>query len=164
MEPQTNAFSEALLARLPELMRAAIAEAWRADQPFGCVLADYQTGDLKMAAANSAASDPTAHAEINALRKLGDRKLDPGQLVLVSTAEPCPMCGAASWWAGVRGVVFGTTIADLIRFGWRQLDLPFEDLLARARPPRPLIVVGGFLAAETDPLYRAGPRGKAIGD
>jgi tRNA(adenine34) deaminase len=156
-------FDDALVARLPELMRAAIAGARRADQPFGCVLADTATGELKGVAANSSASDPTAHAEVNALRLMADRKLDPATIVLVSTAEPCPMCGAASWWAGVRGVVYGTSIADLLRFGWQQIDLPVPALLACARPPSNLILQGGFLTAETDPLYRAGPRGKAVG-
>jgi tRNA(Arg) A34 adenosine deaminase TadA len=164
MELQTNAFSEALLTRLPDLMRAAIAEARRADQPFGCALADARTGELLGAAANSAASDPTAHAEINALRLMAALKLDPRQVVLVSTAEPCPMCGAASWWASVRGVVFGTAIYDLIRFGWRQIELPTADLLAHARPPGRLALLGDYLAEETDPLYRDGPRTKAIGD
>lgn len=155
---------EPLAARLPELMRAAIAEAERADQPFGCALAAFATGELLGAAANSASTDPTAHAEVNALRLMAGRGLDPRDVLLVSTAEPCPMCASASWWASVRGVVYGTSIADLIRFGWRQIDLPCGDLLARAKPPSGLILIGGILAEETDPLYRTGPRGKAIGD
>ena len=43
---------------------------------------------------------------------------------------------AACYWAGVRGVVYGTSITDLIRFGWHQIDLPMPALLACARPPR----------------------------
>ena len=54
--------------------------------------------------------------------------------------DHCPMCGTASWWAGVRGVVFGTSIADLLRFGWRQIDLPVHAMLASARPPSTLIL------------------------
>lgn len=162
--PPPEQFPDALVARLPALMRAAIAEARRADHPFGCALADLATGELIGAAANSALSDPTAHAEVNALRLMAGRELDPGTIVLVSTAEPCPMCGAASWWAGVRGVVYGTSIAALIRFGWDQIDLPFPSLLAHARPPNTLILQGGFLTGETDPLYRDGPRGKATDD
>jgi tRNA(adenine34) deaminase len=150
---------EALVARLPDLMRAAIVEAAGADQPFGCALADYETGALKAVAANSTATDPTAHAEINALRLMARSKLDPRTIVLVSTAEPCPMCGTASWWAGVRGVVSGTTIAALMRFGWDQVDLPIRSLLTYARPASSLILMGGFLTEETDPLYRPGPRG-----
>jgi tRNA(Arg) A34 adenosine deaminase TadA len=155
-----SSLPEALSARLPSLMRSAINEALRADPPFGCALADFRTGALVGAAGNSSANDPTAHAEMNALRLMAARKLDPHQTILVSTAEPCPMCASAGFWADVRGVVFGTSIADLIRFGWRQLDLPMKDLLDRAKPPTSLILLGGFLAEQTDTLYRHGPRRK----
>jgi hypothetical protein len=40
--------NEALLARLPDLMRATIAKAWRVDQPFGCALADAGTSALPL--------------------------------------------------------------------------------------------------------------------
>lgn len=41
MATKPNPFPDPLQERLPALMRAAIAEARRADQPFGCVLADF---------------------------------------------------------------------------------------------------------------------------
>jgi tRNA(Arg) A34 adenosine deaminase TadA len=161
--PPAERLGDVLAARLPELMRAAIDDARRADLPFGCVLGDFATGAFRGGAANSSASDPTGHAEINALRLMAERKLDPRSIVLVSTAEPCPMCAAACYWAGVHGVVFGTSITDLIRFGWHQIDLPMQALLACARPPATLILQGGFLTTLTDPLYRDGPRRKAPG-
>jgi len=139
-------------------MRAAIAEAKHADLPFGCALANYHTGALLGSAANSTASDPTGHAEVNALRLMASLKLDPKEVVLVSTAEPCPMCATASWWASVRGIVWGTSIADLMRFGWNQVDISCEQLLSRSKPPSALILQGDFLIAETDPLYQIGPR------
>jgi tRNA(Arg) A34 adenosine deaminase TadA len=139
-------------------MRLAIAEARRADDAFGCVIADLQTGDVLVAAPNVAEFDPTGHAETNALRIFAQRKLDPKRAALVSTAEPCPMCAASCWWAGVPVVVFGTSIATLIASCWRQLDLPMRDLVATAKPPGGMTVVGGYLADETDPLYTAGPR------
>jgi tRNA(adenine34) deaminase len=158
MSLSESEFSDALTARLADLMRAAIAEARRADDPFGCAWADAQTGELLGAAANSAASDPTGHAEVNALRLIAERGFDPTRVALISTAEPCPMCASASWWAKVRGVVWGTSIASLIRFGWDQIDLPMPDLMTRTRPPSTLILKSGFLAEETDPLYQEGPR------
>lgn len=158
MPTTAPALPEALAHRLPALMRAALAEARRADQPFGCAAADFQSGELILTAANSAKADPTGHAEMNALRKLAECKLGAHPTALISTAEPCPMCASAGWWAGVRAVVYGTSIADLIRFGWAQLDLPCQELLARARPPSTLILFGGFLTEETDPLYQPGPR------
>ena len=154
--PDLSQLPGGLRDRLPELMRAAIAEARRADDPFGCVLADFQTGELWVAAPNAADFDPTAHAEINALRILAQRKLHADRAALISTAEPCPMCAAASWWAGVRAVVFGTSIDMLIRDGWRQLELTSAEVLSRANPPGGPILIGGFLAEETDPLYGEG--------
>ncbi len=57
--------------------------------------------------------DPTAHAEVLALRDaaaaVGDRRLATATLLV--TVEPCPMCAGAAWAAGVAKVVFGA--ADL---------------------------------------------------
>ncbi|MDR3639204.1 MAG: deaminase [Isosphaeraceae bacterium] len=151
---------EALRGRLRELMRAAIAEARRADWPFGCALADFPTGELLAAVGNSGATDATAHAEMNALRLMAEKKLDARRIVLVSTAEPCPMCATASWWAQVRGVVWGTSIATLTQCGFHQIELSCSDVLARAKPPSSLLLLGGYLTEETDPLYRQGPKRK----
>jgi tRNA(Arg) A34 adenosine deaminase TadA len=163
MDTTDGHFPEPLLEALPRLMRAAVDRAARGDQPFGCVLADFATGELRGEAANSTATDPTAHAEVNALRLMAADRLDPRTVVLVSTAEPCPMCASACYWAKVRGVVYGTSIADLLRFGWGQIDLAMRDLLAHARPPGPLLVLGGYGTEWTDDLYRPGPRGGPAG-
>ena len=60
-----------------------------------------------------ATGDPTAHAEVLALRDaaaaVGDRRLHDATLVV--TLEPCPMCAGAVWAAQVGRVVFGA--ADL---------------------------------------------------
>lgn len=60
-----------------------------------------------------ATGDPTAHAEVLALRDaaaaIGDRRLHDATLVV--TLEPCPMCAGAVWAAQVGRVVFGA--ADL---------------------------------------------------
>jgi tRNA(adenine34) deaminase len=59
------------------------------------------------------AGDPTAHAEVLALRDaaqaIGDRRLR--QATLVVTLEPCTMCAGAAWAAQVARIVFGA--ADL---------------------------------------------------
>jgi tRNA(adenine34) deaminase len=155
---QSQGPSEALRGQLPALMRRAIAAAKTAELPFGAVLAEIETGLLLVDASNASRSDPTAHAEMNALRHLPRLGLKPSQVVVVSTAEPCPMCAAACWWARVAGVVFGTEIQDLIRFGWRQLDLPMAMLIATANEPCRPWIRGGFQTDETNLLYRDGPR------
>ena len=65
-------------------------------------------------------NDPTAHAEIVALRraaeKLGHFHLEG--CVLYSSCEPCPMCLAAAYWARVDAVFFAATREDAARAGF----------------------------------------------
>ena len=59
-------------------------------------------------------SDPTAHAEVSAIRaacaKLGDFKLSG--CTIYSSCEPCPMCLSALYWAGVERIFYGNTKQD----------------------------------------------------
>jgi tRNA(adenine34) deaminase len=95
-------------------VRAALAEAERAalagDVPVGAVVLGPD-GALLAAAHNEreAAADPTAHAEVLALRAaaraLGTWRLDGCTLVV--TLEPCTMCAGAAVLARVQRVVYG---------------------------------------------------------
>ena len=53
--------------------------------------------------------DPTAHAEMEAIRdaahRLGRRNLS--RCVLYSSSRPCPMCEAAAYWAGIEQLIYG---------------------------------------------------------
>lgn len=66
-----------------------------------------------------AENDPTWHGEIeairNACRKVGSFKL-PGA-TLYTSAEPCPMCMAASYWAGIERVFYASTNQDALEYG-----------------------------------------------
>jgi tRNA(Arg) A34 adenosine deaminase TadA len=88
---------------------------------------------------------------MNTLARLTPRP-DGGDLVLYTTAEPCPMCMGAILWAGVGRVVFGTSIRFLLDTGWRQIDLPAAAVAGRA-VGMTCEVVGGVLAAECDELF-----------
>ncbi len=64
-------------------------------------------------------NDPTAHAEVLALR-LASARLSPEQLaesVVYSTCEPCSMCLSACHWCGIRSVVYAVTMEDEEHFG-----------------------------------------------
>jgi guanine deaminase len=67
-----------------------------------------------------AGSDPTAHAEVvairDACRKLKSFRLDG--CVLYTSCEPCPMCLAAAYWARVDRIVFANSRADAARSGF----------------------------------------------
>jgi tRNA(Arg) A34 adenosine deaminase TadA len=105
-------------APLRDAMRRAEAlrdDALRAgDQPFGAVVL---RGDEVVGAAPSRvviANDPTAHAEMEAIRDAARRlrTRDLSGCVLVSTSRPCRMCEAAAGWAGISRMVYGQTLTD----------------------------------------------------
>lgn len=149
--------AEPLRRAVPVLMRRAIEVAKLADRPFACILADLSTGAVIHEAPNTGERDATNHAEMNALRALPALKVDPAHLALVTTAEPCPMCATACWWAGIGVVIYGTSIASLIRLGWKQIDVSAAEIFSRARPSSRVILIGGVLEEETDKLYVSGP-------
>lgn len=82
------------------------------ETPVGCVIVDEATGDVLAGAANGpiGMTDPTAHAEILALRRAaevtGNYRLRPN-LTLYVTLEPCAMCAGAISQARIARVVYG---------------------------------------------------------
>lgn len=122
-----------------ELMRRAIAlsrEGMEGNRggPFGAVVA--RGGAVLGEGWNdvTAARDPTAHAEIVAIRR-ACRALDSFDLrgcELFTSCEPCPMCLGAAHWARLDRVWFANTHADAAAIGfddallYRELALPPE--------------------------------------
>lgn len=137
-------------------MRIALAEAQAAagggETPVGAVVVDPATGDVVAAAGNAPIGevDPTAHAEIRALRaaarKLGNYRLTG--LTLYVTLEPCPMCAGAISHARIGRVVFGADDAKGggVVHGARVFDQP----TCHWRPE----VTGGVLSAEASDLLK----------
>ena len=82
--------------------------------PFGAVI--VRDGEIIATGTNrvTANCDPTAHAEVNAIRaacsKLGEFKL--ARCTIYSSCEPCPMCLSALYWAGVERILYGNTKED----------------------------------------------------
>jgi tRNA(adenine34) deaminase len=122
-----------------DLVRLAMEEAVFAiaegNPPFGAILVDAD-GAIVARAHNTqvSGSDPTAHAEINALRAGGTLRGSPDLAgwYLVVNAEPCSMCASAIVKAGIAELVYGAPHEP-------HLDpyLPVADVLARAAwPPR----------------------------
>lgn len=83
----------------------------------------------------TSANDPTAHAEIMAIRNacasVGDFSLKGS--TIYTSCEPCPMCLAAIYWARIDKIVYANTRADAAAiqfdddFLYRELNLPIED-------------------------------------
>lgn len=88
-------------------------------------------------------TDPTAHAEVLAIRMacttLG--RVDLSDCTLYSTVEPCPMCFRASVGARIGRVVFGASLEDVKKHSRYQMDVPCAYL--NARWPEPTVLEGG---------------------
>lgn len=98
--------------------------------PFGAVIIDKEgkiisTGNNKVIKTN----DPTAHAEIVAIRKACSKlKInDLSEYTLYSSCEPCPMCLSAIVWANIKNVYYGCTRKDAGKIGFRD-DMIYEYL------------------------------------
>ncbi|HMA63116.1 MAG TPA: nucleoside deaminase [bacterium] len=88
--------------------------------PFGAVI--VRNGEIISRGWNTVVSshDPTAHAEINAIRKAAD-KLGNNDLqgcTIYSSCEPCPMCFSAILWARLDRVVYSSTRQDAAQAGF----------------------------------------------
>jgi tRNA(adenine34) deaminase len=138
-------------------MQLALAEAReaaaRGETPVGAVILDPATGTVLARAGNGpiGAHDPTAHAEIAALRLaaagLGNYRLTG--LTLVVTLEPCAMCAGAISHARIGRVVFGADDpkGGAVVHGPRFFDQP----TCHWRPD----VTGGVLAEQSAALLRS---------
>lgn len=122
--------------------------------PFAAVVVDRRTGAVVAEGWNRAEENPLLHGEVDALNALAGLQPRPDgrELVLYTTAEPCPMCMGAILWAGVGRVVFGTSIRFLLDTGWRQIDIPAAEVAGRATGMG-CEVRGGVLSEECDELY-----------
>lgn len=127
----------------------ALAEAARArgDHPFGSVI--VTPSGAVVAGMNTVVteSDPTGHAEINAVRSAAGT-LDAETLAastLYTSTEPCAMCTGAIYWSGIRRIVYALGEDELraivdAQEGVQTLALPCREVLARGG--RPVEVVG----------------------
>lgn len=103
--------------------------------PFAAVV--VKDGEIFATGTNlvTATSDPTAHAEVVAIRE-ACRKLGAFQLSgceIYSTCEPCPMCLGAIYWARPARVYFANTAADAAAIGFDdsfiyvELQIPLSE-------------------------------------
>lgn len=140
------------------MMLALAAAAGNPAAPFGAVIVDAD-GTLVAEGCNRAGENPTLHGEIDAINAAA-RGAPPTPWrgwTLYTTAEPCPMCMGAIVWAGFGRLVFGTSVATLKRYGWRQIDLTAAEVAARAPGFPPVEITGAVLEAECDRLFAHGP-------
>lgn len=105
------------LARAVSLATANVANS---GGPFGAVVVTRDGRVFEGVNRVTANHDPTAHAEVTAIRAAGAGlgTHDLSGAVLYSSCEPCPMCLASSLWARLERVVFAANRYDAARAGF----------------------------------------------
>ena len=118
--------------------------------PFGALVVDA-AGAVIGAACNRVLGqrDPTAHAEIEAIREacatIGDYRLTG--CTIYTTCEPCPMCLAAIHWARIEKIVYALTRADAAAIG-------FDDEVLYRAMQAPLIPMEREECPEAEEAFR----------
>jgi len=137
-------------------LRQAIALSVQAreqgNHPFGALIVDAG-GSVLAQAMNASRGDPTAHAELSAVRSAA-ALANAGvlrQATLYSSAEPCAMCAGAIYWSGIRRVVYALSEARLLQLTGSHpenptLSLPCRDVFNCGQ--RAIAVVGPLLEDE----------------
>ena len=102
--------------------------------PFGAVI--VKDGKIIAKSSNSVTTDndPTAHAEVNVIRKAAKKlqNFDLSDCEIYTSCEPCPMCLGAIYWSGIKKVYYGNTKQDAAniqfsdQFIYQELERPLE--------------------------------------
>ena len=118
-----------------EAIRLASESVRNGGGPFGAVI--VKDGEIIAGSSNRVTidNDPTAHAEVNAIRKACRRlgTFDLSGCVIYTSCEPCPMCLGAIYWARISKIYYGNTRKDArdIDFAddfiYDELDRPMSD-------------------------------------
>ena len=149
------------LAAHEAAMRLAVAAA-KANPfyPFGAVIVGVADRAVLAQGVNSGKTNPILHGEIVAINNYAARHGNQGWAdgILYTTGEPCPMCMSAIVWAGIGGVVYGSSITTLAEVGTAQIMIG-ASAVRDAAPFYRGRIMGGVLRAETDALFRNRQRG-----
>jgi len=101
-------------------IRLSVSNAKKGGGPFGAVI--VKNGKVIASGVNNVIkkNDPTAHAEIEAVRKASKflKSFDLSGCELYTSCEPCPMCLSAIYWANIKGIFYGNTRKDAANIGF----------------------------------------------
>ena len=109
--------------------------------PFGAVVA--RDGVILAEASNSVTidTDPTAHAEVNAIRKACFRMkaIDLSGCEIFCSCEPCPMCFGAIYWARIDRIYYSNNRRDAARIGFSDNFIYDEIMLDASQREKPML-------------------------
>ncbi len=105
---------------MKKAIKLSIENIKKGGGPFGAVI--VKDGKIIATGVNrvTASTDPTAHAEVNAIRKASKKlgTFDLSGCEIYTSCEPCPMCLGAVYWAHLDKLYYGNTKSDAKNIGF----------------------------------------------
>ena len=139
-----------------EAIRLSIDNVKKGGGPFAAVIADNEKIIAVGVNAVIRNNDPTAHAEMQALRNacqaLGT--FDLSGYSLYSSCEPCPMCLGAIYWAHLEKVYYGNSRSDADASGFADAEIYHEFALPFGKRKIPFIRMNADEAKEAFCLWQ----------
>jgi tRNA(Arg) A34 adenosine deaminase TadA len=119
---------------IQETIRIAEANMEHGGGPFGAIIVKDHEVIARAGNTVTSSNDPTAHAEINAIREASQylENFDLSGCTLYSSCEPCPMCLGAIYWARLDRIYFAAGKEDANDAGfddsfiYREIKKPFD--------------------------------------
>lgn len=134
-----------------DFMREAIKDAKKNKHHFGAVVVKGNKIISRMG--KRPGGDPRYHAEtqalLNATNKLKLKNLKG--CTLYATCEPCPMCFYMAWITGISKIVYGASVEDSIKKGFKQIKISNREL--NKRSGNKIKLEKGFLRKECLELF-----------
>ncbi|GAA3252324.1 nucleoside deaminase [Dactylosporangium siamense] len=131
MQVSLSATDSEFLSRAIDISRHALEDEGKT--PFGAIIVI----DGKVIAEGTSSvvelMDPTAHAEVMALRNAGQvlQRHIMTDAVMYASSEPCPMCLVACYWARIPRLVYGASSYDVGTYGFEDLQL-YRELTVKS--------------------------------
>ncbi len=148
--------------RQHDLMKRCIQLAYQAkargNYPFAALLVRDDRVVLVAESTVNTSYDPTAHSVVN-LIKIASRKMNWSELrhcTVYCSAEPCPLCASAIYWAGIPTLVYGCPATLLQKKSGETFYIPVRELLGRGTRKTEVIgpVMEDFAAYSHEDFWR----------
>lgn len=117
--------------------------------PYGAILV-YDNRDILLKSVNNTHHHPLMHGELAVIHELFSNGFqgDHSKLSLYTTAEPCPMCASAIYWAMIPKVIYGTSIPFLDNLFGRQIRIRATEIFKNTPNFYRCDLLGGIMEKE----------------
>lgn len=127
--------------------------------PYGAIVV-YDNKEIILKSVNRAHHHPLMHGELSVILTLFNSGFDKdrSKLSIYTTAEPCPMCAAAIYWAMIPKVIYGSSINFLHELFGRQIQVGAEEIFSKTPEFYQCNLIGGVMKKECDQLFMEAKR------